>query len=136
MTAHSIGMEQGWMRKRWWEFRQGHSVYLIFILTFVNFILISYRLLIERIPIFQELLPDLWIFVLIFLAIYIPSSVLIGYWHRKTQLKVETTLNMQQNPLFAKMFRVMLDVQTGKATKEEIEEFREFLKDIEKKGVF
>jgi len=136
VTAHSIGMEQGWMRKRWWEFRQGHSVYLIFILTFVNFILISYRLLIERIPIFQELLPDLWIFVLIFLAIYIPSSVLIGYWHRKTQLKVETTLNMQQNPLFAKMFRVMLDVQTGKATKEEIEEFREFLKDIEKKGVF
>ncbi len=129
-------MEQGWLRKRWWEFRQGHSVYLIFILTFVNFILISYRLLIERIPMFQKLLPDLWIFVLIFLIIYIPSSILIGYWHRKTQLKVEATINMQQNPMFAKMFRIMLDVQTGKAPKEEIEEFRKFLRDIEKKGVF
>ena len=41
-------MKQSWVRRRWWEFRQGHSIYLIFILTFVNFILIAYRLLIEE----------------------------------------------------------------------------------------
>ena len=121
------------MRSRWWEFRIGHSTYLVFILTFVNFVLISYRLLIERIPFLQEIIPELWIFVILFLLFYIPASIIIGFWHRKTQLKVETTLSMEQNPFVAKMFRTMLDVQTGKASKEEIDEFREFLQKIEKK---
>ncbi len=126
-------MNEGWGRRRWWEFRQGHSIYLIFILTFINFILISYRLLIEQIPLFKQLLPELWIFVVLFLVFYIPAAILIGYWHRKTQLRVENTLSLQQNPFMAKMFRNMLDVQTKKASKEEIEEFRKFLTDIERK---
>ena len=121
------------MRSRWFEFRMGHSTYLIFLLTFVNFILISYRLLIEKIPFLQEFIPQLWIFVVGFLAIYIPVSIIIGYWHRKTQLKVEQTLALQQNPFLAKLFRTMLDIQTGKANKEEIEEFKRILSNIEKK---
>ncbi len=71
-------MKQGWIRRRWWEFSQGHSTYLIFLLTFMNFVLIAYRLLIERIPFIQELFPQLWIFVLIFLVSYIPASTIIG----------------------------------------------------------
>jgi len=129
-------MKEGWFRSRWWEFRLGHSTYLIFLLTFVNFILISYRLLIERIPFLQEIIPELWIFMALFLVIYIPTSIGIGFWHRKTQLKVENTLGYQENPVLAKMFRVMLDVKTGTATKEEIEEFRKFLLEIERKFAF
>jgi len=129
-------MSQGWIRRRWWEFRAGHSVYLIFVLTFINFILISYRLLIEKVPMFQELIPNLSIFILIFLGFYIPAALLIGFWHRKTQLKVETTLTMQQNPVFAKMIRTILDVQTGKASDEEVKEFRKFLVKIEDKLEF
>jgi hypothetical protein len=126
-------MKESWARRRWWEFRQGHSIYLIFVLTFVNFILISYRLLIERVSIFKDLVPELWIFALLFILIYLPASTLIGFWHRRTQLRVETTLVQQQNPLLAKMIRTLLDVQTGKATKEEIEKFRKMLTKIEKK---
>jgi hypothetical protein len=126
-------MSQGWVRRRWWEFRAGHSVYLIFVLTFINFILIAYRLLIEKIPLFQDLIPNLSIFVLLFLSFYIPTAIIIGFWHRKTQLKVETTLTMQQNPVFAKMIRTILDVQTGEASDEEIKEFRAFLMKIESK---
>jgi uncharacterized protein YneF (UPF0154 family) len=129
-------MSQGWVRRRWWEFRAGHSVYLIFVLTFINFILIAYRLLIEKIPMFQDLIPNLSIFVLLFLGFYIPTAIIIGFWHRKTQLKVETTLTMQQNPVFAKMIRTILDVQTGKASDKEIKEFREFLTKIESKLEF
>ena len=125
-------MNESWIRRRWWEFRQGHSIYLIFLLTFVNFILISYRLLIEKISIFKELIPELWIFALLFISIYIPAAILIGLWHRRTQLRVETTLVNQQNPLLAKMIRTLLDVQTGDASQEEIKEFRKMLKDIEK----
>ena len=127
-------MNEGWIRRRWWEFRQGHSVYLIFMLTFINFILIAYRLLIERVAIFKELIPELWIFAVLFISIYIPAAILIGLWHRKTQLRVETTLIQQQNPIMAKMFRTLLDVQTGKATKEEIEEFRNMLIKIERRS--
>ena len=125
-------MKEGWTRQRWWEFRQGHSTYLIFVLTFINFVLIAYRLLIEKVSFFKQLVPELWIFIVLFLGIYIPASILIGYWHRRTQLSVEATLNMEQNPLLAKMFRIILDVQTGKATKEEIEKIRNMLTKIEK----
>ena len=126
-------MQEGWGRRRWWEFRQGHSIYLIFALTFINFILISYRLLIEKITIFKELVPDLWIFAIVFLIIYVPAAILIGFWHRRTQLRVETTMIQQQNPVLARMIRTLLDVQTGVATKEEIAEFRKMLTKIEKK---
>ncbi len=126
-------MKQGWIRRRWWEFRTGHSTYLIFLLTFMNFVLIAYRLLIERIPFIQELFPQLWIFILTFVLVYLPLSIIIGNWHRRTQLRVETTISVLENPLWAKMFRTMLDVQTGKASKEEIEKVRELLLSIEKK---
>lgn len=122
-----------WARRRWWEFRQGHGIYLVFVLTFINFILISYRLLIEKVTIFKEIVPELWIFALLFIIIYAPSAVLIGYWHRRTQLRVETTMIQQQNPIFTRMIRTLLDVQMGTVTKEEIEEFREMLTKIEKK---
>ena len=126
-------MNEGWMRRRWWEFRQGHSIYLIIILTFINFVLIAYRLLIERVSYFKEIFPELWIFALLFILCYIPAAVLIGFWHRRTQLRVETTMIQQQNPLMAKMFRTLLDVQTGKASESEIQEFRNMLLGIEKK---
>jgi len=125
-------MKQNWLRRRWWEFRQGHSIYLIFALTFINFILISYRLLIEKVAFFKELIPELWIFAILFLVIYIPAAILIGAWHRRTQLRVEATIMVQANPLFAKMFRTLLDVQTGRASEEEIKEFRNMLEGIEK----
>jgi len=127
-------MDQAWLRRRWWDFRQGHSAYLTFALTFINFILIAYRLLIEKVSLFKELFSELWIFALLFIVIYIPAAILIGIWHRRTQLRVETTLSQQQNPIIAKMVRTLLDVQTGKATKEEIEEFRKFLLKIEKRS--
>jgi hypothetical protein len=129
----NISMKHSWIRKRWWEFRQGHSIYLIFALTFINFILITYRLLIEKVPAFTELFPDLWLFALMFISFYIPAATIIGFWHRKTQLKVETTIVQHQNPFLAKMFRTLLDVQMGNASKEEIEEFRKLLLGIEEK---
>ncbi|MGI0055788.1 MAG: hypothetical protein ACREAK_00265 [Nitrosarchaeum sp.] len=124
-------MNQDWFRRRWFDFRQGHSVYLIFVLTFANFILIFHRLLIERVEFLNEIFKELWVFVLVFVAIYIPASIIIGAWHRKTQFKVEADVMIRQNPLMAKIFRTLLDIQTGKISEEEIEEMRSFLKQIE-----
>jgi len=124
-------MNQDWFRRRWFDFRQGHSVYLIFLLTFANFILIFHRLLIERVEFLNEIFNELWVFVLVFIIIYIPASIMIGAWHRKTQFKVEADVMIRQNPLLAKIFRTLLDVQTGKISNEEIEDIRTLLKKIE-----
>lgn len=120
------------MRRRWFDFRLGHSTYLIFALSFGNFVLIFHRLFIERVPALNEIFSSLWVFAIVFILAYIPLGIIIGVWHRKTQLKVEQEQQLKQNWIFAKMFRTVIDIQTGKITEEEIEEARNFLKSIEK----
>jgi len=97
----------------------------------VNFVLIFHRLLIERIDFLSGSFSNLWFFAIVFILIYIPVAILVGHWHRKTQLKVETELWLRQNPMLAKWFRILLDVQVGKASNEEIETVRRLLKGIE-----
>ena len=63
---------------------------------------------------------------------YIPIAILIGAWHRKTQLKIDFEQQIRQNPMFAKLFRTLVDIQTGKASEKEIEDIRKFLMNIEK----
>lgn len=106
-------------------------MYLIFAMSFANFVLIFYRLLIEKIKPLEVVFSHLWMFLVAFLVAYIPLAIAIGYWHRKTQMKVESEQSMRQNPLLAKNFRMLLDVIDGKATRAEIEEFRNLLKSIE-----
>lgn len=124
-------MNETWVRRRWYDFRQGHGMYLVFAMSFVNFVLIFYRLLIEQIDFLGDLFSNLWIFLVIFLALYIPTAVLIGNWHRKTQMRIEHEQSMKQSPLMAKNFRVILDLLEGKASTKEVEDLRKFLKSIE-----
>lgn len=115
------------------EGRAGHTIYLMFALTMVNFVLISYRFLIEKEPIFEEMVSELWLFGLIVIITYIPISIVIGFWHRKTQYKVERSIKDLENPFLMKMFRVWLDAETEKINEEEIEKFKKILTNIEKK---
>ena len=124
-------MGQNWMRRRWYDFRQGHSMYLIFTLSFGNFILIFHRLFVERVPALNEIFSSLWLFGFVFILAYIPVAILIGAWHRKTQLKIDMDVAMRQNPIFARMFRVLLESQLGKASQEDIESALKLLKQIE-----
>ena len=123
-----------WYRRRWHDFRMGHSVYLIFLMSFANFMLIFHRLLIERIDWLNDLLGDLWVFAVLFVIMYVPVAIAVGAWHRRNQIKVESDIRMLQSPLHAKIFRILIDVQTGKATPEEINILRKMLKQIEDKG--
>jgi len=127
-------MSSKWFRKRWFDFRLGHSVYLIFLLSFSNFILIFHRLLIERIEFLNDIFSELWMFIILFVGIYIPVSIVVGAWHRKTQIKVENEQALLNNPFMARNFRMMIDIIEGKASKDEVQKFREFLSKIEKKS--
>jgi hypothetical protein len=116
----------------WWDGRIGHSTYLMFFLVFVNFILISYNFLISGNEIFEGTFSQIWLFGIIFLIFYFPVSILIGRWHTFTQISTDQSVHYYANPLFAKMVRVLLDELTGKASEEEIKEFRKILLSIEK----
>ena len=129
-------MNSKWFRRRWFDFRLGHSVYLIFLLSFSNFILIFHRLLIERIEFLNDIFSELWMFIILFVGIYIPVSIAVGAWHRKTQIKIENEQSLLNNPFMARNFRMMIDIIEGKASKDEIQKFRKFLSDIEKKSDF
>ena len=120
------------MRRRWYDFRNGHSLYLIFLLSFSNFILISHILLIERVTFLEQIFANLWFFVIVFILIYLPVAVLIGHWHKRTQIRVEQEISFRENILVANSFRLILELLTGKASEEEIENLKTLLKKIEK----
>ena len=125
-----MGNQNKWFRKRWLEGRFGHSIYLMYGLTFVNFILIVYRFLIEQDSFFSLVIENLWIFMAIFLVSYIPVSIIIGRWHTQNQMWVENYLKRLEDPLLASWFRTLLDTETKKISKGEIEEFRKKLDKI------
>lgn len=129
-----MNIDTFWFRSRWLDGRHGHSLYLMFALTFVNFILIAYRYLIESETELSTLIDNLWLFGIFFLVSYIPASIIIGYWHRKTQLTVENVLKRLEDPLLAKMFRTLLDTKTGSVSDEELENFRKLLLSIERQN--
>ena len=128
-------MQKNFLRKMWWDGRMGHSSYLMLVLQLVNFLLIVYNFLIEGNKVFEVFITDLWLFSTIIIIFYIPISILIGNWHRHTQISTEKTITMMESPMIAKMFKGLLNVQDGISNEEDIKEFREFLKEIEKKDI-
>ncbi|MDW3631489.1 MAG: hypothetical protein QOK71_08630, partial [Nitrososphaeraceae archaeon] len=122
-----------WFRRRWLDFRQGHSIYLIFLMTFANFIVIQYRLLIDRMPSIDSLIGGNIIgFATTFIAIYVPLSIIIGYWHRKSQWRVEAEALFNENRIGATMWLFVIDLIDGKITEQEKTEMREMLLKITK----
>ena len=79
----------------------------------------------------KDIIPSMWIFSTIFIITYIPISILIGRWHRYTQLTTEYRILHEENPVIATMMKILLDVQTGVATKEEIAKVKKMMTDIE-----
>jgi hypothetical protein len=116
-----------WMRRRWLDFRNGHSIYLIFLMTFANFVTIQYQLLLQRVPAIHDLHINIWIFALIFVAIYLPVGMIIGYWHRKNQFSVEAEALFNQNQIGATMTLFLIDLIDGKVTEEEKQHMRNYL---------
>lgn len=117
-------------------FRYGHGTYISFTLTMMNFVLLSYRFLIEPNIENAGLFNNLTTFAIVFLIIYIPVSILIGYWHRKTQLKVDSDIKFTRNIVLAKTIKSLIDLKLQKSNKEEIDEFENFLKKIEEGGAY
>jgi hypothetical protein len=121
------------IRKRWLDFRNGHNIYLAFLLTFVNFILITYNFAIERVSALSNAFGSVTTFTLVFIVFYIPAAMLIGYWHRKHQYSVENEALLQENWLWAWLSRYQIRLIEGKVTHEESDEIMKYLEEILKR---
>ncbi len=122
-----------WVRRRWLDFRQGHTIYLVFAMTFINFITIQYALLIDRVPALNSIFSNLWVFALVFIGAYMPLAIVIGYWHRKTQWKVEQEAMFNENVVQARLWLFMIRLVQGKVSEKERAEMQEMLEKIIKK---
>jgi len=98
--------------RRWFEFRYGHTLYLVFLMSFTNFILIVYNL-----GFGGSLEFPVWVFAIIFLFLYVPLAVLIGYLHRTRQLRIDMVKQWEQNPYFREL---LSDVKEIRKTLEEM----------------
>lgn len=87
-----------WVKRRWFDFRNGHTVYLIFVMAFFQFVIITYTLAIERFKFLEQVFPSMWVWSAFFIAVYVPAAVVIGHFHRKHQLPTEARQNTMANP--------------------------------------
>ena len=122
--------DSDWFRRRWLDFRNGHGIYLVFIMTFANFVTIQYSLLIDKIPGINSVFNNIWTFAIIFVAAYIPLGMVIGYWHRKSQWKVEQEAMFRQNVVIASLWQFIIKQIDGKVTEKETKDILEYLSKI------
>lgn len=122
-----------WVRRRWLDFRQGHSIYLAFLIMFANFITIQYSLMVDRLPALNGLFSNLWLFAVAVIAVYTPIAIVVGYWHRKSQWKIEQEAMFSENVVQARMYLFLMRLIEGRATEDERNEMREMLEKIIKK---
>ena len=126
-------MKNNFFRIRWLDFRQGHGIYLAFFIYFADTILIQYNLLIDRLPFLDPFLgANIIGFAIIFMALYVPLAIIIGYWHRKSQWTVEVEALFKENKVGAMMWLFVIDLVEGKINEKEKKEMREMLLKITK----
>ena len=126
------GLNNKYIRRRWLDFRNGHSIYLVFLLTLVNFILIVYNFAILKIPVLSTYL-NLPLFVLIFFLVYVPMAIIIGYWHRRNQYAVENEAMTQENWIMAWLGIYQIRLIQGKTRPIEDEAVLNYLNSILKR---
>jgi hypothetical protein len=96
-------------------------------MTFANFITIQYKLLIDQIPYLAGIFDNIIIFALVFILAYVPLSIFLGYWHRKSQWKVEQDALFRENKVGAIMWMYVIDLIEGNVSEEDKKLMKEAL---------
>jgi hypothetical protein len=90
--------------------------------------------LIDKAPFFNSIFSSIWIFAIVFIAVYVPLGMAIGYWHRKSQFSVEAEALFSQNQIGATINLFLIDLIDGKVTEEEKQRMRNYLLKIMKRN--
>ena len=82
------------LRDLWIYFKTGHSGYLVYTLSMLNFVVLQHRLLISYIPFLSHYISRLSTFIALFAVTYIPLAMVIGYFEfRKGEVMRRPMLN-------------------------------------------
>lgn len=88
-----------WAGRRFWESRQFYSAYIALFVAISNWITIQYRLLLENIPVLNNLFSNLWVFLIVATVVFTIISILGGHYiHRKRQFRIEQAVATEENP--------------------------------------
>lgn len=99
----------------WTYFRRGHGVYLIFAISFLNFIVIQWRLLIEEIELLQALFQNLYTFIILFFVTYIPLATIIGWIdYKRGAVPVDQTVSVKASPWHQDISQAIILLAEGK----------------------
>ncbi|MGI0031578.1 MAG: hypothetical protein ACRD80_08335 [Nitrososphaeraceae archaeon] len=96
-------------------------------MTFANFITIQYQLLIDKLPLSAGIFSSIWIFAITFILFYVPLSIILGFWHRKSQWKVEQDALFRENKVGAIMWMYVIDLIEGNVSEEDKKLMKESL---------
>ena len=96
-------------------------------MTFANFVTIQYKLLIDKVPAIHSVFDSIWVFAIVFVIIYVPLGMIIGFWHRKNQFSVEAEALFSQNQIGATINLFLIDLIDGRVTDEEKQQMRSYL---------
>ena len=92
-------LSKNFLIRLWIYFRQGHGTYLVFLVSFANFIAIQYRLVVEHVPVLKLLFANLTAFAMTVALVYIPLAILIGYLdYKRVSVPVQTALTAKASP--------------------------------------
>ena len=85
--------------RAWYYFRTGYSTYLAFIVAFMSYITIIYKLAIEDLAL-EWIFPRFHIFIIFSLVTIMPLAVLIGWLHMKQTLAYSAgiAISVESNP--------------------------------------
>ena len=100
----------------WAYFRRGHSTYLAFLLSFANFMVIQYRLVIQYVPLLEAIFSSLTAFVTSFFLIYVPSATVIGWLdYKKFAVPVDAIVAAKASPWVRDLAKGLMLMCDGKA---------------------
>lgn len=85
--------------RAWYYLRTGYSTYLTFIVGFMSYITVIYKLAIEDLAL-DWIFPRFYIFIIFSLVTIIPLAVLIGWLHMKRTLAYSAgvAISVESNP--------------------------------------
>jgi len=95
-----------WFRERWFDFRQGHSIYLNFLPNFANFILISFNFLVLTYQ-FGFFKDNIVLYAVTLVSLYVPVAIVVGKIHNERQLETDMETQARKNPYWIKLFSRM-----------------------------
>jgi len=114
----------------WTYYRRGHGTYLVFFLSFANFIVIQYRLLVEYIPVLRVLFSSLLAFAIVFFLVYVPLAIIIGWYdYKRFAVPVESAIGARASPWNRDIAKALMLIAEGK-NKEAVEVLRKWTEEL------